>query len=263
MYTVSLNPYGIKIENINLKNTVKKDYKKIIDLLDTYQLVIIPNQILTPKEWIEICKHIGKVTKYKYFTHPQHPEIVLIKPDGMLGSGEIGWHTNGMARQSPENGLGVYCVEPGTNSITSFVNCHLAYKQLPDHKKTYYNKLKVDFKYENNRYVYASGKQKETLTQMGTGCMKPLCIESPVSEKKAMYFGINYINKLIGVSTDLQEQLMKELSKYIFQEKYIYHHSWSKGDCLFADQYLTQHKRNSVTGKRLLYRTVFYYGSNN
>ena len=264
---IPLKPFGVKIKNIDLKTTISKFNKKLINLLDNNQLIIVPNQFLNPKDWVKICNYIGRVTKYKYFTHYQHPEIILVTPDvkngkkiGIFGDKNVDWHTNGTARENPENGLGIYCVKPGINSITSFANCHLAFEKLPSRKKIIYDKIKIKFKYENDRFIYSSGKEKETLKKMGKGCIKPLCIESPVSKKKGIYFGINYIRKFIGIPEETQKQLIAELYEYIFQEKHIYHHSWSKGDCLFADQYLTQHKRNSFTGKRMLYRTVFYYG---
>ena len=261
-----LKPFGIKIHNILLENINKKLANKICKYIDFHQLVLIPKQELSAKKWVEICNLLGRVTKYSYFTHPQHPEVLLVtpkvkkgKPIGVFGHKSVDWHTNGTARQDPENGLGLYCVQPGFKSVISFANCHFVYRDLSVEQKKIYEKINIYFKYSNKRLLNSKGLEKDVLKKMGQGVVKPLCIKSLISDKKAVYFGVNYIDKVVGFSKSEQSNFITELSKICFQDKYIYHHNWSKGDCLFADQYLTQHKRKAFEGERLLYRTVFYY----
>ena len=268
MYIEHLKPFGIKIHNVLLKDITNRLVNKICKYMDSHQLVVIPKQELNAKTWVKICHLLGTVIKYSYFIHPQHPEILLVTPKikkgksiGVFGDKSVDWHTNGTARQNPENGLGLYCVQPGLKSVISFVNCHLVYKDLSGEQKKFYEKIKIYFKYSNKRLLNSKGLENDVLKKMGEGVVKPLCIKSLTSNKKAVYFGVNYIDKVEGFSKSEQADFIKRLSKICFQEKYIYHHNWSAGDCLFADQYLTQHKRTGFEGERLLYRTVFYYGA--
>ena len=265
-----LKPFGVCLEKVNLHSDDHLAIDTIRNFLNQNQLVIVKNQNLSAPQWVSICYAIGTPTKYIYFTHPDHAEIVLVtaekkdkQPIGLFGKQELGWHTNGTARENPENGLGIYGLNPGNNSVTSFANCHLAYERLSDVEKNKYQSFKLRFKYKNHRFISSKKSEEDVLVKMGDGhgkgIVKPFYSESPSTKKKAIYWGVNYLESIIGLDESLQEDFIEKMTHFCFSDEFIYHHKWSLGDCIFADQLLTQHKRNAVKGVRLIYRTVFHY----
>ncbi|MCJ8277188.1 MAG: TauD/TfdA family dioxygenase [Bdellovibrionales bacterium] len=270
MKLTPLKPFGIKIEDVSILEP--RVLGQIQSLMLEHELVIVKKQSLKADEWVKVCSAVGNVKQYKHFTHPQHPEIILVTPEkkdgvaiGLFGKNELSWHTNGTARINPEPGLGIYGLNPGQNSVTSFANCHLAYEKLSNEKKLHFQKLKVRFKYENNRFIKSDNKEAQVLSRMGSGesegIIKPLCITHPISKKIALYWGVHYVDKIMDVEPSLEKELQRELDEICFSPQNIYDHYWEEGDCLFADQLLTQHKRNSVQGDRLVFRSVFFYDS--
>ena len=60
-------------------------------------------------------------------------------------------------------------------------------------------------------------------------------------------------------SMESMKPLLNKLEEHLYQEKYMYHHHWQKGDLIFSDQFYSYHMRNEVKGDRLLYRLAFNY----
>jgi taurine dioxygenase len=264
-----LFPFGVEIEGIDL---IENDYGSLIrSLLLKHEVVIVRGQDLSAGQWVKACQRIGPATSYKHFVHEDFPEIILVTPEirnsksvGLFGDNDLGWHTNGTARENPEIGLGLYLNEAddASSTVTSFANCALAFNDLDQSIKKELLGLNGLFSYENHQMISSGGLEEEVLSRMGgngKGVIKPLIAKHPVSGKDALYWGVHYMKDILCCDHNRTRDLMEAVSDHCFKDEYIYHHRWQKGDCLFADQLMTQHKRTAFKGRRVAFRTVFRY----
>jgi hypothetical protein len=58
--------------------------------------------------------------------------------------------------------------------------------------------------------------------------------------------------KLFGMTREESLPILKRVWDYCLQEKYIYHHDWLPGgsEIVFAEQWLSTHKRNEFAGMK-------------
>ncbi len=266
-----LAPFGASVKGIDLNEGSQNDLQLIITLLKKHQFVVVKNQNLELSKWVEALYGLGQPTRYKHFVHPEHPELVRVTskkdpsgdPLGLFGAGDLGWHTNGTARLNPENGLAIYGAQNVAGSVTSFANCHLYYESLSNEEKRHLDTLEARFAYQNNRFIKSDERESSVLSKMGAGAeggvVKPLISTCPATGKKAFYLGVNYLESIVSMPPEDSQQLISEHSARCFSGHFIYNHLWETGDCIFADQLLTQHKRGRVVDDRMVLRTVFHY----
>lgn len=242
-------------------------------------VILVRNQNLDEEGITRVCGKIGRLMKPKeFFMHPDYPALYRVTNErkdgekiGIFADKELGWHSNGNGRdQGKFSCVSLYCVRTHEDSVTSFCDTRQAYIDLPDDIKKVVEDVDGLYKFENNTFYDLDSDDKELKMfeqsyDFPDGKVKPLVYTHPYTEEKGLYFPYHFIRKMwnrnfgqLSGSLD-QKWLMDYLMDHVFQEKYIAHHTWEPGDFLFMDQYHSLHKRNAVTGDRLLYRLCLDY----
>jgi len=239
-------------------------------------VILVRNQNLDESEILRVCENIGNVLKPKqFFMHPDYPGLFRVTNErkegekiGIFADKELDWHSNGNGRPSNnESCVALYCVRPGTDSVTSFCDTRQAYRDLSKEIKEIVNDIDCTFQFKNNTFYKLDEDDKELVMFENKriypeGVTKPLVYNHPYDNDKGLYFTFHYIRKMWRRSgKGLDERWLKDyLLAHVFQEKYIWHHDdWQPGDFIFMDQFHSIHKRNEVKGDRFLYRISFDY----
>jgi len=265
------------------------DWKVIGSELGDEVVAVLHNQELTEQELIDGCKEIGNIfAPGAYFNHPDYPEIFRVtnrkengKFVGIFPEAELQWHNNGYLRHwryINEAIVALYCIEPGIDSVTSFIDSQVAFDSLPFELKEEARQYEywVEFNPNDSIYDFTEGdKELVALFQRNRytkPSWKPLIVTHPSRtvpnwwiSKEAIYLGNTFMRKLRNKETkeeytlESKRDLIKALEEELFQTKHVYHHHWQKGDLVISDQFYSYHKRNKVKGDRLLYRLAFNY----
>jgi len=263
-----------KFHDIKLKDMSNEEIRRWANILPYDNIVVLRDQQLDKKDLSRVYNSIGNTLKTdEFFCDEEYPELMRVtnerKDDekiGIFADKELDWHSNGNGRPSGvECCVGLYCVKPGKNSVTSFCDTRAAYEDLNPALKLELSKIKCLFKFENNTFYDLDEDDKELVMfenrgEYARGTIKPLVYTHPFDGKKGLYFTFHYIQKMYKVPQERQKFLKEVLFDHVFQDKYIYHHDdWQPGDLIFMDQFHSIHKRNAVEGDRFMYRTTLDY----
>ena len=254
--------------DINIKEYDSEMIKKFGKKLPNYNITILRDQNLHESDIVRITNTIGNVMNpRRFYMHPEYPGLFRVtnkrvegEKIGIFADKELGWHSNGNGRKliGDEACVALYCVKPGDDSITSFVDMRQAYDYLPTEVKYRLDNTVCNYQFKNNTFYNLDPDDKElvmfdTKKLYPEGVWKPLVHTHPYNGYRALFFSYHYIQG--GLDKDTYNFLME----WCFQDRYVYHHEWEAGDFVFMDQWNSLHKRNEVKGDRLLYRICLDY----
>lgn len=279
-------------------------------------IAYIPNANLHEQDLINGAESVGVLYSPKksgfdiYFEHPDYPGISRVtnakdedgKFIGLFPEKELGWHNNGNWRHwkhITQSCIAFYCVRPGEQVVTSYLNSLQAYEDLPEDIKEEANKYEYWAQFDEDNAIYQfdddslnkgmdelmeifkgnvapTQRKNNNIPNPVRGSWKPLIVQHPYrtipswwdqeNSPKAIYMGNFGVmrklrNKETGEEKTLEEAkpLTDALREHLFQSKYMYHHHWKTGDLIINDQFMSYHARNAVKGDRLLYRVAFNY----
>jgi alpha-ketoglutarate-dependent taurine dioxygenase len=263
-----------KFHDVKLKDMSNEEIRRWARCLPYDNVVVLRNQDLSKADLSRVYNSIGNTLKTdEFFCDDEYPELMRVTNErkdgektGIFADKELDWHSNGNGRPSGvECCVGLYCVKPGKDSVTSFCDTRKAYDDLNPAMKIELENIKCLFKFENNTFYELDEDDKELVMfenrgEYVKGTIKPLVYKHPFDGKKGLYFTFHYIQKMYRVKPERAKFLKEYLMDHVFQDKYIYHHDdWQPGDLIFMDQFHSIHKRNAVEGDRFMYRTTLDY----
>ncbi|MDB4347988.1 TauD/TfdA family dioxygenase [bacterium] len=263
-----------KFHDVKLKDMSNEEIRRWARCLPYDNVVVLRNQDLSKADLSRVYNSIGNTLKTdEFFCDDEYPELMRVTNErkdgektGIFADKELDWHSNGNGRPSGvECCVGLYCVKPGKDSVTSFCDTRKAYDDLNPAMKIELENIKCLFKFENNTFYELDEDDKELVMfenrgEYVKGTIKPLVYKHPFDGKKGLYFTFHYIQKMYRVKPERAKFLKECLMDHVFQDKYIYHHDdWQPGDLIFMDQFHSIHKRNAVEGDRFMYRTTLDY----
>lgn len=201
------------------------------------------------------------------FTHKDHPEILVVSNEpnhesktGLFADGELYWHSDNPTKNSSQTCIALCCDQPAHGGNTSFTNFQLAFQDLPANLKRRAELLKINLTSFGNRKPFRKAQFTQDLACLRKiSTTKPLVVAHPISQKKGLYFPFLFIENIVGLDSNQSEEIIKQLVDHCLQEKYIYRHSWEKGDIILNDQTHSIHRRELFEGSRRLYRLAFNY----
>lgn len=167
-------------------------------------------------------------------------------PIGILGSGDVPWHSDMVGFPDPPSASLLHALEvPGAGGDTFFLNMYLAYETLPDEVKERIVKLAL-------RHSVA-----EDSTGAGTGVSHPLVCTHPETGCNALFLGSRENTSVDGLSSLESEQLLDLLWTHIIQWRFIWRHQWRNGDVVVWDNRCLLHARQAFDAgaRRVLHRT--------
>jgi alpha-ketoglutarate-dependent taurine dioxygenase len=272
------------IENFDITDCSIDDIKEIKNLLEKHLVVVIKKQSTDPRSYARLVDNIGEIVNVNQWMWDQHGNRVDVPktiPDydtwedfntypiqrvtgmkkhgewtGIFGSGKLDWHCNlnGLDRA---DGVALQALEGCENTVTSWLNTANALADMPEDFVEELCRSYAEYEYAPD--IWAKGLPESQLKHMMQNASKYkmwLIQENCVGVKGIYFYTMNRCN-VVSSNPDLQEQLYN----YIFQEKYMYHHTWETGDIVLSDQLLTLHKRQQddpeILAKRVLNRITF------
>ena len=197
-----------------------------------------------------------------------YPEIIVISnvkqqgvPIGVLGHGEVVWHSDNSYRETPLSHSLLYAVElPPTGGETGFCNMYLAYETLPEDLKSRVHTLQIkhDMTY-NSAGELRRGFAPVTDPVSAPGPAHPAVRTHPESGRHALYLGRRPNAYICGLPVEESESLLNRLWAHATQEHLAWYHQWQLGDLLIWDNRCVMHRRTpfDASARRVLHRLQF------
>lgn len=227
------------------------DIAQIEAALETYGVLIIPNQQITPDQQVAFSAAFATLEKTARISarHTSHPEIFVVgNVDGKvvsfapeLGSNELEWHADHMHLETPARASLLHCLEtPEVGGETLFACMYSAYDGLNDAEKAEADGLVARHS--------VSGLQTFLRTKGTKGASEgayespeeltvewPLVRTHPLTGRKALYFGSKVTVGIKGWGADAARSYLDRLEAKATALPLRYAHRWAVGDAVLWD----------------------------
>ena len=292
-YLHNLNPFGVCFKSQRSQCT-DIDVSEILELLANHFLVVIKGFTFSKfDDYIHFLEKLGKpFTGHMWCSHPKSDAIQLVtnkkichnNTSGLFSGAKVGWHTDGMFSDNPEQIVCLYCKTPG-DSASQFLDTSLAVKyiwkvsdididdivvEISSHssktllkerfvdslpKKEYIDLCKYRNRNKNNTNIVDLTDVNREFIQT-----KSFIRKHPLSLIEGCFFPkLNVVRLLSRKNHNCRNEDFSRLCKLIFRKEFIYTHQWEKGDMILIDQVLTLHQRSKCEGERELFRSALWY----
>ena len=187
---------GAEILDIDLNKINDSIFEEIYKAFVDYQVIGIPNQNLTPDEYLAFGRRWGEIHHYPYMkgleSHPEILEILKTETD-TYAFGNV-WHSDGSFTEIPPKATMLYAQElPPAGGDTLFADMYQAYDTLSDKMKNILGSV-------NGLYVgdqplkLGNFSGAKSMKQQDPGKTKvhthhPIIRTHPDSKNKALYIG--------------------------------------------------------------------------
>jgi taurine dioxygenase len=254
---------GAEIEGINLAEPlapvqVKRIRKAFLD----NQVLVFPNQELTPKQHLAFARKFGAADIYPFLKSidgvPQVIEILKAEKD----TSNFGkhWHSDTTYMPKPNMGTMLYALEvPNPGGDTLFADMYRAYDTLSNGMKRLLKGVTGLYSSAQNNIGGRAEKMKE-IAGMKTAfvgeadpieAIHPVIRTHPETGKKALYVNFSHTVHFDGMTREETLPILEHLTRHAVKPEFTCRVRWRKGDLVFWDNRCVQHKAiNDYDGQR-------------
>jgi alpha-ketoglutarate-dependent taurine dioxygenase len=169
-----------------------------------------------------------------------------VAPDGVLGDGELLFHSDNTFFQHPLKAIGLFAMElPSIGGDTLFSNAYEVYDSLTDDVKARLRELASvqAFDYAGD---YNTRPVLEAMPADVQMARHPLLWTNPASGRTALFLSEHTTLRLEGVAGRKEEdELIALLRRHIADPRFCYRHKWTVRDFVFWDNVCLQHARET------------------
>lgn len=245
--------FGIIIEDLDLSQPVDDETIAEIRMLwNTYGIVLMRNQDITPQQLIAFSARFGELDKHETlapFRHPEHPELFVLSTIPVDGKPSVSenvgrhWHSDLSYTLRPPLGSIFHAqILPEVGGDTMFASMHAAYDGLSQTMKTVIEPL-----WAVHDYMQVENMKKrdpalvETLRRANPPVSQPLVRVHDETGRKALYLSEQMTKRIEGMTEKESAPLLRMLFEHSVDPLYTYRHRWSKNDLLLWDNRSTMH----------------------
>jgi taurine dioxygenase len=208
-------------------------------------------------------RDLAERTANQIFNLP--PEVTVVtnlqadgKPVGILGDGEVVWHSDFSFKERPTAARMLLAVElpPAGQGKTYFQNCYAACETLSDElKRRIAGKTIKQGNVIDTAMKLRPGASLDADIRALPGPSHPIVATHPMTGRSMLYLGRRHSAYVNGLSLEESESLLDALWAHATDTRFGYTHSWSVGDVVVWDNQATLHKRDAfdASTRRVLY----------
>ena len=238
---------GAEILDIDLNKINDSIFEEIYKAFVDYQVIGIPNQNLSPDEYLAFGRRWGEIHHYPYMkgleSHPEILEILKTETD-TYAFGNV-WHSDGSFTEIPPKATMLYAQElPPAGGDTLFADMYQAYDTLSDKMKNILDTV-------NGLYVgdqplkLGNFSGAKSMKQQDPGKTKvhshhPIIRTHPDSKNKALYIGGHAV-EIEGMTKEESTPILNYLKVHSTRPEFICRFKWSPGAIAIWDNRLVQH----------------------
>ena len=194
------------------------------------------------------------------------PEVTVVsnlrkngRPIGILGDGEVVWHSDFSFKERPTAARMLVAVEVpprerGGN--TFFLNAYAAYDALPDDRKRRLSGMTIkQGDTVDTAMKLRPGASLSDDVRTTPGPSHPIISTHPETGCNLLFLGRRHGAYVNGCSLVESEALLDELWGHCTQPRFCYEHKWSSGDVVVWDNRAALHRRDAFDpeSRRVLY----------
>ena len=220
-------------------------------------LLLFRDQSLAPAAMAAFSQRFGAldmVESWRDFHAEGEPRVLVISnvtedgaPAGVLGDGELGWHTDMSYLDVPPSASILHAREvPAAGGDTHFMNMYAVLEALPADLRGAIEgrRLNHDSSYDSSGSL-RPGAPEVVDASAAPGARHPMIRRHPESGRKALYLGRRRNAYILGMAIDESEALLDRLWAIACEPRFAFTHTWREGDLLMWDNRCTMHRRDA------------------
>lgn len=270
-------PLGAEVRGVDLARLDDATFRRIHEAWLEHLLLVFRGQAIEAQDLVAFAKRFGtpvtssnlhqrdlsERTANQLFSLP--PEITVVtnlqadgKPVGILGDGEIVWHSDFSFKESPTAARMLLATEipPAGEGKTYFVNAYAAYETLSDEmKRRLSGKTIKQANVVDTAMKLRPGAKLDADIRDLPGPSHPIIATHPKTGRNLIYLGRRHSAYVNGLPLEESEALLDELWAHCTDPRFCYTHVWAVGDVVVWDNQATLHKRDAfdASARRVLY----------
>jgi len=248
---------GAQVLEIDLKSDLDKELlTSLRNTICEFEVVVIPDQNLTPEEQVEFSHLLGPYSPVP-FVKPiaENPEVIKVvkentEPEAFNFGGV--WHSDFSFLPIPPSFTILYAIDvPPVGGDTVWASTTAAYSHLDKKTQVLLNGINgihsASASYSPDQQDLHSQLSNMTIETSETAKdtqEHPLVCKHPETQKPSLFFNPTYVRGLKGSGLETKEEeenLMKWLSNWTTGIQFTFRHKWAPGDLVVWDNRSTQH----------------------
>lgn len=267
---------GAEIRGVDLTRIDDATFQVLHKVWLEHMLLLFRGQKFVPEDLVTLVKRFGtpvtsstlhkrdlsERTANQVFQLP--PEVTVVtnirengKPVGILGDGEVVWHSDFSFKDKPTAARMLLAVEiPPAGGHTYFTNCYAAYDTMSDDmKRRIAGKTIKQADIVDTAMKLRPGASLDMDIRNVPGPSHPIISTHPETGRNMIFLGRRHGAYVNGMSLEDSEALLNELWAHTTQQRFVYEHEWQQGDVVVWDNRATLHKRDAFNSdsRRILY----------
>ena len=206
---------GAEINGVSLKDTSKKNFAVINNLLLQHKVIFFRNQNISPEQQLELAAQFGPIEKHAYVKgRKDHPEIVrIIKEPNEKNQWGENWHCDVSYNVKPTKAVILKSIKiPPVGGDTVFSNMELAWETLDKDirkkvksKKAIHSSLGASFFIKDYKAMQGNGNIDEYSN------IHPIVRTHPETGKKILFVNWTYTKQIVGINKKESDEILKKI----------------------------------------------------
>ena len=269
---------GAEIRGANLAALDRAGFAQMHRCLLDHLLVLVRGQSLQPEHIVDLVRRFGtpvtssnlhqrgleERTANQIMELP--PEITVVtnlrengRPIGILGDGEVVWHSDFSFKERPTAARMLYAVDVPDSALggrTTFLNCYAAFDTLAADLKSRIAGMTVkQANIVDTAMKLRPGASLEDDIRTTPGPSHPLISTHPETGANLLFLGRRHGAYVNGLTAAGSEALLDTLWAHATDSRFAYTHEWAVGDVIIWDNRATLHRRDpfDAQSRRILY----------
>jgi taurine dioxygenase len=269
---------GAEIRNFDITSLDDATFKQVHDAWLDNVMLVFRGQSVSAEDLVKLVRRFGTPVSSKNL-HQRDlkeragtdllklpPEVTVVsnvkeagKTIGILGDGEIVWHSDFSFKEAPTAARMLVAKEIPPNEKggnTMFLNCYAAYDALSAaQKKRIAGKTIKQGNTVDTAMKLRPGASLDADIRTTPGPSHPIISTHPETGCNTLFLGRRHSAYVNGLSLEESAALLDELWAHAAQPRFCYEHVWAVGDVVIWDNRATLHKRDAFdsTERRVLY----------
>lgn len=236
---------GLEIAGIDLTRPFSAEIRsELVDLYNRHHLLLFRDQAIDEDDHVRLAELFGPLSRRSPAMQKAKTAMVSnSRPDGILGDGELHFHSDNTFFDVPLKAISLYAIEvPDEGGDTLFANCAMVYDALPAELK---QRLEGLTSYQLFDYYgdYGRRSREEGASADAIRAVHPLVWTDPDTGRKVLFLSEHTTVRINEVDEAEGEALIAELRGWIADPQFGYRHKWRQGDLLLWDNIVLQHAR--------------------
>jgi taurine dioxygenase len=240
---------GAEISGIDLARPIDAAAREALSrALAEHLALVFRDQSLTPDQYLAAAQAFGPAMRQHYSQHHMegYANIGMVYHRNGQQPAER-WHTDHTNHEKPPLATILYGVEiPSAGGATSVASMRAAYAALPEDEQRRLDGMRTVNTLDEQRL----DTREEDREKFGKPIIHPMVRTHPVHGSKAVFFHIQKVAYIDGMTPEDSKAYMAELIERMIRPEIVYQHQWRKGDVLVIDDRATMHRAHGDYDRR-------------